>query len=89
MAPEHGYIMAKGLLQEHFANEYKISTAYIDKALAWPSIKSEDVKALQAYALFLRCCNTMVELHYMQELDMPSNMKMVISKLPTPGTMEQ
>ncbi|XP_030596228.1 uncharacterized protein LOC115787620 [Archocentrus centrarchus] len=83
MAPERGYIVAKDLLQEHFGNEYKLSTAYIDKALAWPSVKSEDVKALQAYALFLRgCCNAMEELHYMQELDMPGNMKMVISKLP-------
>lgn len=68
-APERGYVVAKGLLQEHFGNEHKISAAYIDKALAWPSIKS-DVKALRAYALFLHgCCNAMKALRYMQELD--------------------
>lgn len=84
MAPERGYIVAKGLLQEHFGNEYKIAAAYIGKALAWPTItKAEDIKALQAYALFLRgCANVMEELQYMQELDMPSNMKMVVFKLP-------
>lgn len=55
----------------------------MERALAWPTIKAEDVKALQAYALFLRgCCNAKEELHYMQELDMPTNMRMVISKLP-------
>lgn len=30
------------------------------KALAWPAIKAEDVKALQACAIFLcGCCNVM------------------------------
>lgn len=58
MAPEHGYVMAKELLQKHFGNQYKIASAYMEKALAWQSIKSEDVKTLQAYSLFLRgCCN--------------------------------
>ena len=77
-------IVAKGLLQEHFGNEFKIAAAYIGKALAWPTItKAEDIKALQAYALFLRgCANVMEELQYMQELDLPSNMKMVVFKLP-------
>lgn len=83
MNPERGYIVAKALLQEHFGNDYKIAMAYIEKALAWPTVKSEDDKSLQAYALFLRgCCNAMEELHHMQELDMPSNIKTVVSKLP-------
>ena len=38
--------MAKGLLQKHFGNKYKIAVAYREKALSWPTIKSEDVKAL-------------------------------------------
>lgn len=83
MMPERGYALAKSLLHEHFGNEFKIATSYIEKALAWPSVKSEDVKALQAYSLFLRnCCNVMSELQHMQELDMPSNMRMVMTKLP-------
>lgn len=83
MEPEHGYIVAKGLLQEHFGNQYKIATAYMERALTWQTIKSEDVKALQAYSLFLRGCgNMMEELQYIQELDMPVNMTAIISKLP-------
>jgi len=46
-------------------------------------IRYEDTTALQDYALFLRgCCNAMADLQYMQELDMPTNMKAVILKLP-------
>ena len=83
MDPERGFIVAKALLQEHFGNDYKIANAYIEKALAWPAIKSEDVKSLQAYALFLRgCLNVMEECPHMQEMDMASNMRKVVYKLP-------
>lgn len=83
MVPDHGYKVAKGLLQEHFGNPYKVATAYMKKALAWQVVKAEDLRALQDYSLFLRgCCNIMGELHYVQELDMPVNMRTIISKLP-------
>lgn len=53
------------------------------KALAWSSIKPEDVNALHAYSLLLcACCNVMEKLQHMQELDMPSNMRTIMSKLP-------
>lgn len=83
MVPDRGYTMAKHLLEEHFGNEHKITAAYMEKALSWPAVKPEDVKSLQAYALFLReCCNAMEEMQYMRELDMPANMRTVILKLP-------
>lgn len=63
MTHEIGYSTAKHLLKEHFGNEYNISSAYMDKVLAWQSIKSADAKSLQAYALYLcGCCNVMQEL---------------------------
>lgn len=43
MDGNQGYPRAKCLLREHFGNEYKISTAYTEKALYWPTIKSEDL----------------------------------------------
>ncbi len=83
MVPERGYALAKELLHEHFGNEFKIAAAYTEKALAWPPVKSEDVKALQAYSLFLQgCCNMMKELEYMTELDTPTTIRSVMSKLP-------
>ncbi|KAL2092730.1 hypothetical protein ACEWY4_012528 [Coilia grayii] len=83
MAPDRGYQMAMKLLKENFGNEYKISCAYLDKALSLPQIKSEDSKSLQDYAMFLRsCCNAMEEMSYMEELDTVSTMKSIILKLP-------
>ena len=61
-----GFEKAKSLLKEHFGNEMKIATAYTERALSWPAIKSEDVGALQAYVL-RGCCNVMGYLQYMEQ----------------------
>ena len=83
MTPERGYSNAKHLLEEHFGNGLKVTAAYMEKITGWPSVKSEDTKGLQAYAFFLReCSNAMEELQYLDELNMPANMKMMIQKLP-------
>lgn len=76
MAADRSYTKAKALLEEHYGDEQKIASAYLDKALSWPVIKSEDVKALQTFALFLRGCgNAMEDIQYMAELT-------VVKKLP-------
>ena len=50
--------------------------------MAYSEIRG-DVKSLHAFSLILRgCCNVMEELHYMQELDMPTNMRAIMTKLP-------
>lgn len=83
MAPQRSYQKAMQLLKENFGHEYKISCAYLEKALSWPLIKSEDSKSLQDYAMFLRsCCNAMEEMSYMEELDTVSTMKSIVLKLP-------
>ena len=83
MDPSRGYPQAKRLLQENFGDELKVTMAYMDKALKWTNIKTDDGKDLQSYALYLRgCCNTMQDLRIMEELDLPSNMKLIITKLP-------
>ena len=83
LPPDQGYQRAKNLLREHFGNEQKISSAYMDKVFSWTPIKGEDVQALQAFALFLRgCCNATENIMYMKELDFPSNMRNIVLKLP-------
>ncbi|KAL7883475.1 hypothetical protein SRHO_G00011330 [Serrasalmus rhombeus] len=83
MAPDRGFKEAKRLLQKYYGDELNIASAYIDKALKWPQIKSDDGKALCAYALFLvGCHNTMEDVQFMEEMDNPTNMRIVISKLP-------
>ncbi|KAI7802965.1 hypothetical protein IRJ41_000792, partial [Triplophysa rosa] len=81
--PDVGYSLAKKLLKEQFGSECKIADAYMEKALSWPSLKNEDAQGLQAYSLFLcACCNIIDDNSYMQELNMPNNMRTVVMKLP-------
>lgn len=78
-----GYQEALKLLNDHYGNEVKIASALMKKAFEWPKIKSEDGKALSAFSLFLLSCrNTMEDVEFMEELDNPTNMRVVVSKLP-------
>ncbi|KAJ8391888.1 hypothetical protein AAFF_G00083590 [Aldrovandia affinis] len=83
MDARQGYAEAKRLLKKHFGNEVMVTNAYLEKALSWTAIKADDGKALQAYALYLRGCYiAMQDLEYLKELDIPSNLRLMTSKLP-------
>ncbi|KAJ8349111.1 hypothetical protein SKAU_G00277000 [Synaphobranchus kaupii] len=83
MDAQMGYPEAMRLLKKHFGDEMKIANAYLDKALNWPAVKADDGKALHAYGLYLReCSNAMQGMDYMDELDVTSTLKLIISKLP-------
>ena len=83
LPPDQGYQRAKDLLAQHFGDEHKIASAYMEKIFNWTPVKSEDVKGLQSLSLFLRgCSNLMEQMMYMRELDLPSNMQSIILKLP-------
>jgi hypothetical protein len=81
--PDIGFAKAKELLLEHFGNEYQIASAYIKKALSWSSIRAEDSQTLKSFALYLRgCLNAINEIAYMDELNLASNLKLLVGKLP-------
>lgn len=81
--PSQGYKEAKELLQKHFGNEMKIANAYMEKALNWATIKPDDGKSLQSYVLYLKeCLNAMDDLDHMDELNIASNLKLLLSKVP-------
>ncbi len=83
MSAEQGFRKANNLLKEHFGHELKITAAYMEKALNWPAIKPDVISGLQAYALFLRgYSNVMVNLQYMDEINVSSNLKNIMMKLP-------
>lgn len=71
---ERSYQVAKELCQEQFGNEYRIAAAYTDKALAWLLVKAEDVKALQAFSVFVRGCDNLIE-----KLLMPTNTRAILT----------
>lgn len=83
MDPDRGFRKAKEQLEWHFGNAMKLTSAHMDKVLSWPSIKVEDGPALRSYALFLRSCfNIMKEINFMEELETPSHLRTIVSKLP-------
>lgn len=83
MNPQQGYSEARKLLTYHYGNELKISAAYMNRAFNWPQIKPDDAKALHSYSLFLTGCNNaMQDLNQLQEMENPTNLRIIISKLP-------
>lgn len=78
-----GYEEAKRLLKKHYGDEYKIAMAYVEKALSWQTIQAENAEGLLGYSVFLAgCCKTLGSIQYMEELDNPTSMKAILSKLP-------
>lgn len=83
MPPDHGYQKAMHLLKDCYGNALKIATALMERVLKWPQVKSEDAQALSDFSLFfVSCRNALKDVDYMDELDNPANMRVIISKLP-------
>ena len=83
MAHGQGYERAKNLLKEHFGNELRIAVAYIERVMKWPTMRVDDTNALQSFSIFLRdCCNVMEDLQHMEEMNVPSNLRLMMMKLP-------
>lgn len=83
MSPQTAYVEAKKQLEWNFGNRAKITSAFIDKALNWSVLKSDDASALRADTFFLRSCfNTMDEAGFLDELENSTNMRILVSKLP-------
>ncbi len=83
MPARRGYQEAMKFLDDHYGHEVNIASALMEKAFKWPKIKSEDGKALSAFSLFLLSCrNTVEDVEFMDEMDNPTNMRVVASKLP-------
>ena len=83
MEPSDGYIEALTLLEKRYGNEFAIADAYIQQLEAWPQIRQEDGKALEAFAVFLTSCG-----HYvanttsLNHLQSPKEIHAIIMKLP-------
>jgi hypothetical protein len=76
MDPKTGYERAMELLKNNFGDEYRISTSFVEKAMKWPNIKSEDPAGLKGFSLFLTgCLNSMKDIDYLKELNHPKNLK--------------
>ena len=57
MNPDKGYQEARRLMKEKHGQNYKITTAYVDRLTNGPPIRSEDGNALQKFSVQLTSCN--------------------------------
>ena len=83
LEPELGYVEARKLLENEYGDTFKISTAYVNKVLSWPVIKYDYELGLKHFALFLKKVkNAMDAIAEMTVLNHPTNMQMIVRKLP-------
>jgi len=74
-----GYPSALRELAERYGDSETVATAFIQKALKWPSIKPNDSKSLDEYALFLSECEHAVSsIDSIKILEYPENMKRLL-----------
>ncbi|XP_072030104.1 uncharacterized protein [Amphiura filiformis] len=81
--PEAAYKEAKEMIAARYGNKYKLSDAFMSRAEKLAEVKSEDVAALNSMSLFLiECQNLMLEPSYMDVLNHPRHIQMLVAKLP-------
>lgn len=83
MDPAEGYKEARRLLEKEYGDPFKVSMAYVNKALKWSPIQPDDAPALKRFSLFLvKCKNAMVSVSHMNQLNHSTNMQTIVRKLP-------
>ena len=78
-----GYVEARRRLDERFGNPFVLSQCYLKRLEKWPSISRDDVKWLDDFTTFLiGCRNAMIATESIKELDYPTSLRLIVSKLP-------
>ncbi|XP_006819133.1 uncharacterized protein LOC102802549 [Saccoglossus kowalevskii] len=84
LSPEQGYPAARRELEERYGDNEMIANSYVEEALRWPSIKAHDVKALDAFSIFLQECEYAVQsIDAVKIIQFPQNMASLVKKLPS------
>ena len=83
MIGEYAFKGAMKQLEERYGSSDIIASAFIQKALDWPSIKSNDAKSLDEFSLFLvECENAAYSIDALKILEYSENIKRLMCKLP-------
>ena len=78
-----GYIEARKRLDRRFGDKFLLAQAYLKRLEFWPVIRSDDVERLDEFITFLvGCCNAMTCSNSIKELDYPTSLRLIVSKLP-------
>lgn len=82
MNHSEGYKEARRLLEKEYGDPFKVSIAYVNKALSWSRF-SGTTQTLKRFLFFLTKCKTaMMRVSHMTELNHPTNMQTIVRKLP-------
>ena len=74
---------AKSLLDREFANEYKVAASYLKILAEWPTIKNEDLMALQdLHSFLLKCNNYLEDSSPGNQINNPKEILNIVLKLP-------
>ena len=80
---EEGYNEAPWLLKKKFGEEYRIASAYEERALSWSSITHEDGLALKHFSIFLtRVRNALASSKYISKFHHPGNIQKLVLNFP-------
>ena len=83
MDPDVGYSTARKLLDAEYGDHFKVSMAYIDKALSWPPMKPDDGHSLKRFSFYLtKCLHVMRNITYMDVLNHVPYLQRILAKLP-------
>ena len=78
-----GYEEARRCLDERYGDKYLIAQSYVKQLESWQTIRSDDVKKLDDFTTFLvGCRNAMTSTDSIRELDYPTSLRLIVSKLP-------
>ena len=57
MNPDGSYREARRILEKEYGGPFKVSRAYVNKAIRWQPVKHDDGAALKRFSVFLIKCN--------------------------------
>ena len=78
-----GYVEARRQLDERFGDRFLLAQTYLKRLATWPTIRKDDVKGLDEFTIFLvGCRNAMSVTDGIRELDYPTSLRLIVSKLP-------
>ena len=83
MKKDVGYLEARNVLRKWYGQSYRIATAYVDKLMKGPAIKTEDSEALRRFSTLLCSCkHTLKEIGYLNKVEYPETLKAILTRLP-------
>jgi hypothetical protein len=78
-----GYPTAVRELERRYGDTERIASAFVKKALEWPTVRSDDAKGLDNFCIFLtECENAVTSINAVKVLEYSENLRRLVAKLP-------